>query len=158
MHETPHTDSYVNTAANTLRRLQQQQQKTRTSVHLHGKVHELHETFHVIPLPHILMWQRTHRLIHSQWWNRFTQLSHAALTDNARACTRATPGQQIGKSKWHGSKARGNQRLEEMKRVKRKEGKREGAAECATDGVDCKRGSDTCSLYSMCSGWRRKEH
>lgn len=55
MHETPHTDSYVNTAANTLRRLQQQQQKTRTSVHLHGKVHELHETFHVIPLPHILM-------------------------------------------------------------------------------------------------------
>lgn len=30
-----------------------------------------------------------------------------------------------------------------MKRVKRKEGKREWEAECAADGVDCKIGSDT---------------
>lgn len=73
-----------------------------------------------------------------------------ARTQRTQARARATPGQRIGKSKWHGSKARGNRRLEEMKRVKRKEGKREGAAEGATDGADCKTGSDThAGVHSM---------
>lgn len=37
-----------------------------------------------------------------------------------------------------------------MKRVKRKEGKKEGATECAADGVDCKTGSDT---HAVCTAW-----
>lgn len=71
----------------------------------------------------------------------------SSLSDSLTHSHTHATGQWIGKSKWHGGRARGSERLEEMKRVKRKEGKREWEAERVADGVDCKTGSDAHIVY-----------
>lgn len=124
----------------------------------HGN-HEIVPWFHEI----LRMYQRTLPLLHFRKWSCFTQLSHTLLTDDTRSYTlfpsltlRYThpTGQQIGKSKWQRGRARGSERLEEMKRVKRKKGKREWEAECDADGADYNIGSGAHIVFKWHCFWK----